>query len=46
VTTLKSQRRNVLDFMTSAVSAARVGKACPYLLPKVPFPSEQVTNAT
>jgi transposase len=45
VTTLKSQRRNVLDFMTSAVSAARVGKASPSLLPKVPVTSEQVTNA-
>ena len=45
VTTLQSQRRNVLDFMTSAVSAARVGKASPSLLPKVPVTSEQVTNA-
>jgi ribosome recycling factor len=45
VTTLKSQRRNVLDFITSAVSAARVGKASPSLLPKVPLASKQVTNA-
>jgi len=45
VTTLKSQRRNVLDFMTSAVSAARVGKPSPSLLPKVPVASKQVTNA-
>jgi transposase len=45
VTTLKSQRRNVLDFMTSAVSAARVGEDSPSLLPEVPAASEQVANA-
>lgn len=45
VATLKSQRRNVLDFMASAVSAARVGEASPSLLPEVPAVSEQVANA-
>ncbi len=44
VTTLKSQRRNVLDFMTAATSAARIGKPAPSLLPEVPA-SEQVINA-
>lgn len=42
VTTLKSQRRNVLDFMTVATSAARTGKPAPSLLPEVPASSEQV----
>ena len=45
VTTLKSQRRNVLDFMTAAVSAARIGVASPSLLPEEPAASEQLTNA-
>lgn len=35
VTTLKSQRRNVLEFMTRAVVAARSGKPAPSLLPQV-----------
>lgn len=35
VTTLKSQGRNVLDFMTSAVSAARSNSPAPSLLPEV-----------
>jgi hypothetical protein len=35
VTTLRSQRRNVLDFMTQAVAFAREGKNAPSLLPKV-----------
>lgn len=35
VTTLKSQRRNILDFLTDATSAARTGKPSPSLLPKI-----------
>lgn len=35
VTTLKSQGRNVSDFMTSAVSAARSNSPAPSLLPEV-----------
>ncbi len=35
VSTLKSQQRNVLEFMTAAISAARVRKTSPSLLPKV-----------
>jgi hypothetical protein len=34
VTTLKSQKRNVLEFMTQAVVAARGGKTAPSLLPE------------
>jgi transposase len=44
VTTLKSQRRNVFDFITAATSAARLDKPTPSLLPEVPA-SEQVINA-
>jgi hypothetical protein len=35
VTTLKSQQRNVLEFMTQAVIAAREGQPAPSLLPEV-----------
>lgn len=35
LTTLKSQKRNVLEFMTQAVVAARGGKTAPSLLPEV-----------
>ena len=35
VTTLKSQQRNVLEFLTNAVVAARVGNPAPSLLPEV-----------
>lgn len=35
VTTLKSQRRNVLEFMTQAIASARVGRETPSLLPEV-----------
>ncbi len=45
VTTLKSQRRNVLDFMTAAVSAARSNSPAPSLLPQVADSSDQVINA-
>ncbi len=34
--TLKSQRRNVLEFLTQAVSAKRQGQPTPSLLPQVP----------
>ncbi|MHC5746286.1 MAG: IS66 family transposase [Nostoc sp.] len=44
VTTLRSQRRNVLDFITAATFAARIGKPTPSLLPEIPT-SEQVINA-
>lgn len=33
------------DFMTSAVSAARIGEASPSLLPEESTVSEQVANA-
>ena len=46
VTTLKSQHRNVVDFMTLALSSARSGKPAPSLLPEVPASSTQVINAT
>jgi transposase len=36
ITTLKSQRRNVLEFMTQAVSAKRQGQTTPSLLPQIP----------
>ncbi len=45
VTTLKSQRRNVLDFMTAAVSAARFNSPAPSLLPEVADSSDEVINA-
>jgi len=35
VTTLKSQKRNVLEFMTQAVVASRGCKTAPSLLPEV-----------
>lgn len=41
VMTLKSQQRNVLEFLTSAVVAARVGKPAPSLLPEVATSSAQ-----
>ena len=45
VTTLKSQHRNVLDFMTAATNAARTDQPPPSLLPELPPASEQVINA-
>lgn len=45
VTTLKSQRRNVLEYMTTAISAARTGKPAPSVLPCVSTNSEQLINA-
>ena len=35
VTTLKSQQRNVLEFLTQAVFAAREDKQAPSLLPEI-----------
>ena len=35
VTTLKSQQRNVLEFMTQAVADARQSKEAPSLLPEI-----------
>jgi len=34
VTTIKSQQRNILEFITHAVVAARYGKPSPCLLPE------------
>ena len=34
VTTLKSQQRNILEFMTTAVTNAREGKSAPSLVPE------------
>lgn len=41
VTTLKSQKRNVLEFLTQAVVAAREGKQAPSLLPQVGVCSDE-----
>lgn len=41
VTTLKSQQRNVLEFLTHAVFAARVGKPAPSLLAEVVTDSDR-----
>ncbi len=41
VTTLKSQKRNVLEFMTEAVVAARGGTTAPSLLPSVTTSSDE-----
>jgi hypothetical protein len=38
VTTLRSQRRNVLEFMTSAISAKRKSQTSPSLLPQISAP--------
>ena len=38
VTTLRSQHRNVLEFMTSAIISARERQPSPSLLPQVPAP--------
>jgi hypothetical protein len=44
VTTLKSQRRNILDFMTQAVSAQRLSHNSPSLLPQNSVNSISVKN--
>lgn len=41
ITTLNSQRRNVLEFLTQAVSAKRQGQRTPSLLPQVPAAAEE-----
>ena len=41
LTSLKSQKRNVLEFMTQAVVAARGGKPAPSLLPEVVIYSDK-----
>jgi len=41
VTTLKSQQRNILEYMTATCKAAREGKPAPSLLPEVSSCSEQ-----
>lgn len=45
VTTLKSQRRNVLEFMTQAVSAKRQSQPTPSLIPHPPIVVVAVKNA-
>ncbi len=45
VTSLKFQRRNVLEFMTKAVGALRHGTPAPSLLPEIEVNDEQVINA-
>ena len=45
VTSLKFQNRNILEFMTLAVRAARNATPTPSLLPEVKVPQEQVINA-
>ena len=41
LTTLKSQKRNVLEFMTQAVVAARSGTTAPSLLPSTNICSDE-----
>ena len=43
--TLHSQNRNVLEYMTAAISAARDGKSAPSLLPEVANSQEEVKVA-
>lgn len=45
VTTLKSQKRNVLEFLTQAVMAHRCGTPAPSLLPIVPAASDDLLVA-
>jgi transposase len=45
VTSLKFQRRNILEFMTLAVGAQRHGTLAPSLLPEVEVDDEQLINA-
>ena len=45
VTTLKSQRRNILEFMTQAVNAKRLGQPSPSLLAQTSATSIPVKNA-
>jgi len=41
VTTLNSQQRNVLEFLTQAVVAAREDKHAPSLLPEIATSSDE-----
>ena len=41
VTTLKSQNRNILEFLTQAVAAAREGSSAPCLLPEIITDSDE-----
>ena len=45
VTTLRSQQRNVLEFMTAACSATRAGQPAPSLLPQVANSEDQILPA-
>ncbi len=45
VNTLRSQKRNVLEFMTAACSATRAGMPAPSLLPKVANSEDQIFPA-
>lgn len=43
--TLRSQQRNVLEYMTMACHAARAGQSAPSLLPEVTTSQEQILPA-
>lgn len=45
VVTLRSQKRNVLEYMTAAIRAVREGKPAPSLLPEVAVSEDQVLPA-
>jgi hypothetical protein len=45
VTSLRSQNRNVLDFMTAAIAAARSGQSAPSLLPETAVKQEHLKVA-
>lgn len=45
VTSLRSQNRNVLEFMTEAVRASRQGSSPPSLLPQESASTEPVTES-
>ena len=45
VTSLNLQHRNILEFMTDAVSAARNDTPAPSLIPDTTVSEEQVINA-
>ena len=45
VTNLRSQNRNVLEFMTEAIRASRRGSASPSLLPKESSSADSMTLA-
>ncbi|GAL94834.1 mobile element protein [Microcystis aeruginosa NIES-44] len=45
VTSLRSQNRNVLEFMTEAIRASRRGSASPSVLPQESSSTESMTLA-